>query len=162
MSEIIDDALRLLHKGSMPPLSTGLVRLGHVSTTGNTGGDKGTVSSEGAHMTESHRASTHSHVTITGRMGGTITERELPSGDVLVAFTVVVDRPKGRRPPGSSVTVDALPCQVHTAALRSKVAKLPEGVVVEVEGVLRRRFWRSPGGLGSALEVEVSRISACA
>lgn len=113
-------------------------------------------------MTDSQQIPTHSHVTITGRMGGTITERELPSGDVIVAFTVVVDRPKSRRPSGSSVTVDAVPCQVRTASLRSKVAKLPEGGVVEVVGVLRRRFWRSPGGLGSALEVEVSRISACA
>lgn len=111
---------------------------------------------------DSQHPSTHSHVTITGRMGGSITERELPSGDVIVAFTVVVDRPRSRRPPGSSVTVDALPCQVHTAALRSKVTKLAEGTVVEVAGVLRRRFWRSPGGLGSAVEVEVSRISAYA
>jgi len=109
----------------------------------------------------STHSTTHSHVTITGRMGGSITERQLPSGDVIVAFTVVVDRPKNRRPPGSSVTVDALPCQVHTAALRAKVTRLAEGTVVEVAGVLRRRFWRSPGGLGSALEVEVSRISAC-
>jgi hypothetical protein len=33
------------------------------------------------------------------------------------------------------------------------------GAVVEVEGSLRRRFWRSGAGLGSALEVDVDRIT---
>lgn len=92
-------------------------------------------------------------------MGGSITERELPSGDVIVSFTVVVDRPSSRRPAGSPVTVDAVPCQVLTPSLRDRVAGIPEGTLIKATGVLRRRFWRSAGGLGSALEVEVSRVS---
>ena len=31
---------------------------------------------------------------------------------------------------------------------------------VEAEGVLRRRFWKAGGGLGSAMEVDVRRVRA--
>lgn len=101
-----------------------------------------------------------SEVTLTGRMGSTVTERELPSGDVIATFTVVVDRPRGRSAAPTSVTVDAIPCQVVTAGLRGKVARLAPGTPVHASGVLRRRFWRAPHGLGSALEVQVTRIGA--
>lgn len=83
-------------------------------------------------------------------------ERELPSGDVITVFTVVIDRPRSR---GSRVAVDAIPCQAMRASVRAKVGRLDPGTQVEVEGRLRRRFWRSGAGLGSALEVDVDRIA---
>ncbi len=106
--------------------------------------------------TQSAEASTCSSVTILGRLGGAVVERELPSGDRVTTFTVVVDRPRVR---GSRVTVDAIPCQAFTARLRTAVGRLQPGTLVEVQGTLRRRFWRSPAGLGSALEVDVVRMS---
>lgn len=105
---------------------------------------------------ESSPASTSSSVSITGRLGGTVVERELPSGDTVTTFTVVVDRPRAR---DSRVVVDAIPCQAFTARLRAAVGRLEPGTLVEVHGTLRRRFWRSGAGLGSALEVDVVRMS---
>lgn len=101
---------------------------------------------------------TKSSVHLIGRLGAAVHDRELPSGDTVTTFTVVVDRDRGARAPASRVRVDAIPCQAFRASLRSRVARLEPGTVVEVEGELRRRFWRSPGGLGSALEVDVSRL----
>jgi single-strand DNA-binding protein len=93
-------------------------------------------------------------VHLIGRLGTQVRERQLPSGDILVAFDVVVPRKK----PIRATKVDAIPCQVSTAALRSRVLRLEAGVVIAVEGSLQRRFWRSPSGLGSALEVHVTRL----
>ncbi len=97
-------------------------------------------------------------VVIVGRMGASITDRVLPSGDALTVFTVVVDRPRDHH--AGAATVDALPCQAFRASVRTAVARLEAGQLVEVTGTLRRRFWRGPVGLGSALEVDVSRIRA--
>lgn len=101
---------------------------------------------------------TTSEVVIVGRVGASIAERTLPSGDVITTFTLVVDRPRRRGLTASAVTVDALPCQAASARLRRQLARLSPGDVVEAHGSLRRRFWRSPAGLGSALEVDVSRV----
>ena len=99
--------------------------------------------------------STFRDVHLIGRMGGGALERELPSGDVVSTFTVVIDRAPRR---GSRVVVDAIPCQAFPARLRARVARLDPGVLVDVEGTLRRRFWRAASGLGSALELDVRSI----
>ena len=97
-------------------------------------------------------------VTIVGRLGARIDERTLPSGDTVTAFTVVVDRPRRARPPGSSVTVDAIACQAFRAPVLRRLASLEPGQWVRAEGTLRRRFWRTGAGVGSVMEVEVSRL----
>ena len=56
-------------------------------------------------------------------------------------------------------TVDSIPCQTFRTSVARKVSGLAEGDEVEVSGSLRRRFWRTPGGLASALEVEVSSLT---
>lgn len=99
--------------------------------------------------------STFCDVHLVGRMGGGALERELPSGDVVSTFTVVIDRVPRR---GSRVVVDAIPCQAFPARLRARVARLEPGALVDVEGTLRRRFWRAPSGLGSALELDVRSV----
>lgn len=101
--------------------------------------------------------STFCDVRLVGRMGGGVLERELPSGDIVCTFTVVIDRTPRR---GSRVAVDAIPCQAFPARVRARVARLDPGVLVDVEGTLRRRFWRAPSGLGSALELDVRSIRA--
>jgi single-strand DNA-binding protein len=88
-------------------------------------------------------------VRLQGRWHGA-TERELPSGDVLVTARVVVARPEGG--------VDTLDCAVWPSGLRRKVLGWGDGVQVELSGSLRRRFWRTPGGPASRYEVHVSRI----
>ena len=99
-------------------------------------------------------------VVLVGRMGARLEERELPSGDVVTTFTIVVDRPVPRsaHAAGTGPRVDAIACQAFRAATARKAASLEPGTWVRAEGALRRRFWRSPAGLGSAMEVEVSRI----
>lgn len=98
---------------------------------------------------------TETFVSITGRIGTRIDERELPSGDTLTVFSIVVDRPKGGP---STVSVDTIPCRASKASVRRRVATLDPGDVVEATGRLHRRFWKSPNGLASALEVEVDSL----
>lgn len=86
--------------------------------------------------------------------------RELPSGDVVTVFTIVVDRPRASRAAVSTVKVDAIACQAFRAGVVNGLARLEPGQWVRAEGTLRRRFWRSGAGLGSAMEVEVSRLQA--
>jgi single-strand DNA-binding protein len=100
-------------------------------------------------------------VLLVGRVSGEVAERELPSGDLLVSFRVVVDRapPKRHVPEGvRAPTVDALACVAWTAALRRTARGLSPGDVVEVEGALRQRYWRAGAGLGSRTEVEVASL----
>lgn len=104
------------------------------------------------------QSESRNEVLLVGRLSTPPTERELPSGDPLVMFRVVVDRPAARRgEPARRATVDTLECVAWTAALRRAACAWSAGDVLEVQGALRRRFWRSPGGLGSRYEIEVSR-----
>ena len=100
-------------------------------------------------------------VVLVGRMSGLPEERSLPSGDALVSWRVVVDRPAPRRapPPGVRVvTVDTLDCVAWTPSLRRAALRLTDGDVVRVEGSLRRRFWRSGPGAASRTEVEATGV----
>jgi single-strand DNA-binding protein len=117
---------------------------------GGSSGDQGPIG-DGASFSE---------VTLTGRLGARVERRELPSGDAVTVFTVVVDRPTRarRRGDGRDVRVDSIACQTFRAAVARRVESLESGDWVRVEGTLRRRFWRSGAGLGSAMEVEVQRL----
>lgn len=97
-------------------------------------------------------------VHLLGRVSGAPEERELPSGDALVAWRVVVERPVPKRPLPAGVrrpTVDALDCVAWSAAVRRTARGLRDGDVVAVEGALRRRFWRAGATAVSRTEVEV-------
>jgi single-strand DNA-binding protein len=101
-------------------------------------------------------------VHLVGRLAAPPESRELPSGDVLVSFRLVVGRgPRGARRGASArtPTVDTLDCAVWRADLQRRAARLDEGDVLEVHGSLRRRFWRSGAGTpASRSEVEVLRL----
>jgi single-strand DNA-binding protein len=99
---------------------------------------------------------------VVGRLGSHVEVRELPSGDTVTVFTIVVDRARTPGRPASSVKVDAIACQAFRAGVVSRLHRLEPGQWVRAEGTLRRRFWRSGAGLGSAMEVEVSRIQPMA
>ena len=90
-------------------------------------------------------------VEITGRVSGEPTVRELPSGDELVTLRVVVARGEGQ-------PVDTIDCACWSAAARRSARRLGDGARVRVEGSLRRRFFRTPGGAASRYEVEVRRL----
>ena len=108
-------------------------------------------------------APTHARndVVLIGRVSGAPEERELPSGDVLVSWRVVVERPAPRRAAPAGVrtpTIDTLDCVAWSGAVRRTARGLAEGDVVAVEGALRRRFWRAGAGTASRTEVEVEQL----
>jgi single-strand DNA-binding protein len=96
-------------------------------------------------------------VLLVGRVSTAAEERQLPSGDLLVTFRVVVERPPPRRPAPEGVrvpTFDALTCVGWSARVRRTASTLVVGDVVEVTGAVRQRYWRGGAGLGSRTEVE--------
>lgn len=97
-------------------------------------------------------------VFLVGRVAAVAAPRTLPSGDVMTAFRLVVDRPEQRRREATRrSTVDTLDCVAWRADVRRTVSGWAPGDVVEVSGALRRRFWRSPAGPASRWEVEVGQ-----
>lgn len=96
-------------------------------------------------------------VLLVGRVSGPPEQRELPSGDRIVAWRVVVDRKPVRRPPEGvrTASVDTFDCVAWTARLRRSALALVQGDVVEVHAALRRRFWRAGGATASRYELEV-------
>lgn len=102
-------------------------------------------------------------VHLVGRLSAEPTPRELPSGDVLVTFRLVVARPPAARrtgggPSSRSPTVDTIDCSAWRKGVQRSLDKAAPGDVIEVEGALRRRFWRTGSGAASRSEVEVSRV----
>ena len=93
-------------------------------------------------------------VHLVGRVSAPATERELPSGDVLTSFRVVVHRVEPTR--SGRRVVDAIDCHAWTARVRKQAAGWMVGDVVELEGSLRRRFFRAGGATQSMTEVEVT------
>ena len=70
-----------------------------------------------------------------GRVAAAAQERELPSGDVVSTWRVVVDRPPPTRTDrGRPVLVDTLDCAAWAAGVRRRCARLEPGDVVEVQG----------------------------
>ena len=129
-------------------------RAGGGGAGGSGGGEGGSGAGEPGPSTPSRN-----EVLLVGRVSGAASQRELPSGDVLAAFRIVVDRPlDGRKPPAGvrPTTVDTLDCTAWTPGLRRTVLGLVDGDVVEVTGALRRRFWRAGAAAASRTEVEVS------
>jgi single-strand DNA-binding protein len=93
-------------------------------------------------------------VSVTGRISGAATSRTMPSGDEMVAWRVVVDRPASH---GHGPNFDVVDCVAWSARTRRSALAWAVGDVVSIDGALRRRFWRSPGGgLQSRCEIEVS------
>ncbi|MBC7275547.1 single-stranded DNA-binding protein [Nocardioides sp.] len=97
---------------------------------------------------------TVNEVRLIGRLSLAAEERQLPSGDQLTAFRVVVNRPRDKRR-GSRVQIDALECHTWIARVRRAAMTWQVGDVIEVNGSLRRRFFKTGGRLQSMTEVEV-------
>jgi single-strand DNA-binding protein len=100
-------------------------------------------------------------VRLVGRVSAPPEERRLPSGDQLVSWRVVVERPPSRRaaPPGvRPTTIDTLDCVAWAAGVRRTARGLRPGDVVEVTGALRRRFWRAGAGASSRTQVEADVV----
>ncbi len=97
-------------------------------------------------------------VVLVGRLAAEAQERAMSSGDTLLSWRLVVDRPPAKRPlPGGtrSPTVDTIDCVAWTSGVGRTAAGFSAGDLVSVEGSLRRRFWRAESGPVSRYEPEV-------
>jgi single-strand DNA-binding protein len=91
-------------------------------------------------------------VIVAGRLAAPGLSRQLPSGDEIVTWRLVVDRVTSA---AGARRVDVVDCTAFGARVRRQSLGWHEDDVIEVVGALRRRFWRGPGGLQSRCEVEV-------
>lgn len=92
-------------------------------------------------------------VRLVGRVSQAAEERELPSGDSVLLFRLVVARTGDLR--GSRQRVDVLDCAVWGGRVRAAARAWEAGDVVEVSGSVRRRFFRSGAAAASRYEIEV-------
>lgn len=97
----------------------------------------------------------HNAVSLVGRVSGEVVERELPSGDSLTTFRLVVPRPDGAE---GRARVDTIDVACWSGRTRRVAGRVGEGSVVAVEGALRRRFFATGAGRGSRYEVEAQRL----
>lgn len=95
-------------------------------------------------------------VHLVGRVSAAAEERELPSGDLIVALRVVVPRSGGGTP---GTRVDTIDVACWSARTRRSARNLESGTRVEVRGALRRRFYRSGAATLSRYEVEATSVS---
>ncbi len=93
-------------------------------------------------------------VRLIGRLAGTASAVELPSGDELVTFRISVERRDVAA--ATRQKVDSVPCCAWTARVRRSALGWRAGDVVEVSGAVRCRFFQTARGLGSRVEVEVA------
>lgn len=111
----------------------------------------------GAMSTQS--AAPANEVHLIGRVSAEPEQRELPSGDLLVQFRVVVPRPPRRGAKDAERTqVDTIDVACWTARTRGSAARLAAGDTAEVAGSLRRRFFATGTGRASRYEVEAVRV----
>ena len=111
-------------------------------------------------------------VRLVGRVSAAPEVREMPSGDQVVQLRVVIARPPRRRSPGARTgsdgtepatrparaQVDTIDVTCWSAAARRSAQRLQAEDVVEVEGALRRRFFRAGASTQSRYEVEAARL----
>ncbi|MDQ1620636.1 MAG: single-strand DNA-binding protein [Actinomycetota bacterium] len=101
-------------------------------------------------------------VHLVGRLSAQPEQRELPSGDCVVTFRLVVARGRPTRSSARSPTVDTIDCAVWTKGAQRSLRSCHPGDLVEVRGALRRRFWRAAHGPSSRSEVEVTTLRRAA
>jgi single-strand DNA-binding protein len=86
-----------------------------------------------------------------GRVSAGATTKELPSGDKVVEFRLIVTRENREG-------VDTLDIAAWSAKSRKAALSLVPDEWVEISGAIHRRFWQSPGGLASRWQVEAIDI----
>lgn len=91
-------------------------------------------------------------IELAGRAGKEVTERELPSGDKVVEFRIIVER-------DDREGFDTLDIAVWKPSLRRRALGLKAEEWIIVKGVLRRRFWRAGSAISSRWQVEARDLA---
>jgi single-strand DNA-binding protein len=87
-----------------------------------------------------------------GRVSALATDRELPSGEHVVEFRLIVSRTEREG-------VDTLDIAAWSGKSRRSALSLKAGEWVEIAGSVRRRFWQGPAGLASRWQIEAESIT---
>jgi single-strand DNA-binding protein len=87
-----------------------------------------------------------------GRVSAPATVKELPSGDKVVEFRLIVSRLERDG-------VDTLDIAAWSGKTRKTALSLKSDEWIEVSGAVRRRFWQSPAGLASRWQIEAVEIT---
>ena len=87
-----------------------------------------------------------------GRVSAEAIEKELPSGDKVVEFRLIVTRHKRDG-------LDTLDIAAWSSKSRRSAMSLKPDEWVEIAGSVHRRFWQSPAGLASRWQVEALEIT---
>ena len=87
-----------------------------------------------------------------GRVSQEAIEKELPSGDKVVEFRLIVSREK-------QSGVDTLGIGAWSSKYRRTALTLKADEWIEVSGSIHRRFWSAQTGLASRWQVEAVEIS---
>jgi single-strand DNA-binding protein len=87
-----------------------------------------------------------------GRVSADAVSKELPSGDTVVEFRLIVSRLEREG-------VDTLDIAAWSAKMRKLALSLKPDEWIEVSGSVHRRFWQSPSGLASRWQIEAADIS---
>ena len=91
-------------------------------------------------------------VLLRGRVSREAIEKELPSGDKVVEFRLIITREK-------LSGVDTLDIGAWSAKARRSALTLKADEWIEISGSIHRRFWSAPTGLASRWQVEAAEIS---
>jgi single-strand DNA-binding protein len=102
------------------------------------------------------RFAASNEVVLVGRVNAAAKSKELPSGDRVVEFRLIVDRAASR---GKKREVDTLDIAAWSASARKSALAIKPDQWVEVRGAVRRRFWQAPHGLASRWQVEAITIT---
>lgn len=87
-----------------------------------------------------------------GRVSAEAVEKELPSGDRVVEFRLIITRTERDG-------VDTLDIAAWSPKSRRTALSLKTGEWIEVSGSVRRRFWQGPAGLASRWQIEGESIT---
>ncbi len=87
-----------------------------------------------------------------GRVSAAAVDRELPSGEHVVEFRLIITRAEREG-------VDTLGIAAWSGKSRRTALSLKAGEWVEVSGSVRRRFWQGPAGLASRWQIEGESIT---
>lgn len=87
-----------------------------------------------------------------GRVSAEAVEKELPSGDRVVEFRLIITRTERDG-------VDTLDIAAWSPKSRRTALSLKSGEWIEVSGSVRRRFWQGPAGLASRWQIEGESIT---
>jgi single-stranded DNA-binding protein len=86
-----------------------------------------------------------------GRVSAQATSKELPSGDKVVEFRLIITRSEREG-------VDTLDIAAWSAKSRKIALTLKGDEWIEVSGSIHRRFWQSPTGIASRWQIEADEI----